>query len=1177
MKKLKTFSLLPIIIFTLFFQLKCIQKGSDTVISIQPEATFPSSDSNNSMLAFGWFKNGFSLEDASTTCTFESVFPVCGNINMNGGLLNLEADINFNNLANLISSGTFWGNKYLIELSETTTLLTLTTINEGKLFFYNDLTISETLKFQGNCILNGHGSEIYLNNNGKIIIAPNSTLKIQHTTLSGISTNKIICESNSSKLILDSIEWYQDGNYSFTQGSLKIQNTVAFGGGYIFSYESSQTSTIDVDSAWKIFDNSQLSIGRYLATNFIEPLYFEDFSSQLFLDNCTLNITSSGMCISRGSVYCDRDVIIQPNSTTTNNGLILGNGIENEDAIFKFYPGSIIYFENGHITYNIMNQDMLSLKDFQAKLYRDDDNVFNVEQNVNLSNLLIYKSDSSSMPVKEGKYVIYDNCRIEMPNLDFYLTGSRYNDYTNILDSNDELVLNKGNYPALTYVYNDNNSIRGNGTISGPIILSNSNSELNIDLSGLLNTGIILNGSTLNLEHDLYCSQDGGVGGVGKLNLSSFNLLLGNQDVNWTSSIYIDGNNGRIKLNDDLCFSSDVTFSGNCEIEGNGQTVYFIDGCKLTVEKGSTLSFRNISLTGIKENKIICSDNNSKIIFDNTSMNFTGNYTFSIGSFEILNTVDFKGSYTFEYLSSIPSTIHKNSELVISNDITMYLGNNGTITPFTFIDQTSNLKIQNAKFKIGSTGFQLKKGTLSVEGYVNLDISSTSSTNSLIFGTGQKEDDAILKVCSASRVLVESGALVYNNTISDGFRSSSNENRFIRNANTNFYINNDFILKKVKLEISPFSITTIAPEKIFRYDECIVSINGVTFEATGQIYNPYTTLLNGNNEIFIHEGTLPLYLLVQNTNNKLHGAGNISGSIILSNSNSELEICLLGEILNNVQLNSGTVTINNDLEISKDNLIVGPGTVDLTTKNLYLGTRETTWTTPILWNGDDALIKMNSTIDLSETWTFQGNVILDGNDNRLNLDWDGIIFVKEDTTLKLKNLSIKWAGNNKIKCESSTSKIIFDNVTLMLPEGDYEFTNGSFDVLNELDIRGPNTFYYKTDQYSMIHPNSSIVIRKNARFSYAPTCTTDNLLEMSSCSEFILDETTLHSTTTGMKLTKGFLTIKGNCSIESDATCEGEGIKFGDGINEDNDLTVDIEAESTLNLTSGHIVSLNVN
>ena len=86
MKKLNNIlflSTLFILVFS-FIKTLAIQKGSDTVISIQPETTFPASDSDNAMLAFGWFKNGFSLEDAATTCTFESVFPVCGNINIIG-------------------------------------------------------------------------------------------------------------------------------------------------------------------------------------------------------------------------------------------------------------------------------------------------------------------------------------------------------------------------------------------------------------------------------------------------------------------------------------------------------------------------------------------------------------------------------------------------------------------------------------------------------------------------------------------------------------------------------------------------------------------------------------------------------------------------------------------------------------------------------------------------------------------------------------------------------------------------------------------------------------------------------------------------------------------------------------------------------------------------------------
>ena len=96
-------------------------KGSETSISIEPFYTFLSADTDNTMLGFGWFKNGFALEDASTTCTFDSVFPVSGNIYLSGGALYLDSDLIFDEPTSFCTSGSIYANNHLLNLSSSVT------------------------------------------------------------------------------------------------------------------------------------------------------------------------------------------------------------------------------------------------------------------------------------------------------------------------------------------------------------------------------------------------------------------------------------------------------------------------------------------------------------------------------------------------------------------------------------------------------------------------------------------------------------------------------------------------------------------------------------------------------------------------------------------------------------------------------------------------------------------------------------------------------------------------------------------------------------------------------------------------------------------------------------------------------------------------------------------------
>jgi hypothetical protein len=97
-------------------------------------------------------------------------------------------------------------------------------------------------------------------------------------------------------------------------------------------------------------------------------------------------------------------------------------------------------------------------------------------------------------------------------------------------------------------------------------------------------------------------------------------------------------------------------------------------------------------------------------------------------------------------------------------------------------------------------------------------------------------------------------------------------------------------------------------------------------------------------------------------------------------------------------------------------------------------------------------------------------------------------------------------------------------------------------------------------------------------FSYKPPSASKNLIVMEANSSILyLYETSMHSTTTGIRLTKGILSVDGTCPVYSDATAESEAITFGDGAMASNDLVIKIGPESGLDVRSGLVLINNVN
>jgi len=92
--------------------------GSDTAGSRQASATFPAADGDNEMRGFASFESGFSLENYSTSCVFNSFFPISGSMQLNGGTLNLSKDLLLDEGIQIKTVGTINGNSHTMKIQE---------------------------------------------------------------------------------------------------------------------------------------------------------------------------------------------------------------------------------------------------------------------------------------------------------------------------------------------------------------------------------------------------------------------------------------------------------------------------------------------------------------------------------------------------------------------------------------------------------------------------------------------------------------------------------------------------------------------------------------------------------------------------------------------------------------------------------------------------------------------------------------------------------------------------------------------------------------------------------------------------------------------------------------------------------------------------------------------------
>src|SRR3990170_6630384 len=231
-----------------------IIQGSETVISVESAITFPAADNDNTMLGFGWFKSGFALEDDLTTCTFDAVYPVSGIVNLNGGILHLHQDLIFHNVTTIASLGTIQGFDHFIEFCSSITWFPPdpATFEDVKMIFRSDVSITSTMTFKGHCVLIGDGNRINLSGDGAFVIDQDALFELRNIEIAGVTDTNIRCVDDSGTILLDHARVVFLGNYTFDKGKLFFVDQVDLVGSATFSYESSQTSTIEAYSVLRV-------------------------------------------------------------------------------------------------------------------------------------------------------------------------------------------------------------------------------------------------------------------------------------------------------------------------------------------------------------------------------------------------------------------------------------------------------------------------------------------------------------------------------------------------------------------------------------------------------------------------------------------------------------------------------------------------------------------------------------------------------------------------------------------------------------------------------------------------------------------------------------------------------------------------------------------------------------
>ena len=755
--------------------------GSDSSISIVTTCTlFPAGDNNNTIKGFVWLKGGYQFEDATTSCTFDGVYPITGTVDLKGGTLYLLQDMVLANPTDLKGLGTIIGNGHSIEFCESVTVLpaNLKTIKDLNVFFDGDIELLGSLSVQGTCLINSLGNVIQLGDNVVVTIDEDATLEIQRATLKNVNNN-INCVADTSHFIIQDILACLQGYSHFTHGDLIVQNSCKITGPYTFWYDSDLPLHIDYEATVYLDGGMTLKCGRKQIGG-TDPISFYDSSSKIVCGECTIQVTSTGMMLTRGRLEVEKNVTIESDATSTAYGIIFGDGVSEENDVVLYAGGGSLTTFNAPFVYNNVRPGLFSSAGPTAMFVR------RLNSPSHIKTTCIQPPSYVIFEVVNGQYaqttlsseasLFYNNVRMSIPGFSeetYY--ASRTPDYSCLLNGGQFIYLASGVLTDDIWVYNAYNMISGNGTLTGQIILLDSNTSLILNLSGAIHNAISLNGGTIKLYNDILMSCQTCFSTSGTIDLGSYTMkfdyaedteLHGN---NFDCDMVCVGDNGFIRMNDNTILSSTWTILGSVTIDGNGNSFSVDKDGKLIVGKNSHVTLRNMRLN-LGSDAITCLTDESTVTLDNVHWVQNEDFAFTSGSLIFRNRNIMSGAgHVFTYQSTKTATIEHDSTLDFDYRFTFsYAPSNSSPTLLQFKDFSSKLGCAKSVLYL-MPGLRLTNGQLLIKD----DVSIYAFGEGLTLGDQTGAND--MAIIFSNRYILDlvKGTLSYKNSVADSLQMNN--------------------------------------------------------------------------------------------------------------------------------------------------------------------------------------------------------------------------------------------------------------------------------------------------------------------------------------------------------------------------------------------------------------------
>jgi len=954
-----------------------------------------------------------------------------------------------------------------------------------KLFLNDDLTLGSPLTFEGSCLINARNNKITFTSDGVLNVAPGCILDIQQGHLDFQRPSAFAMQGRTSQLRLHDTKLDLSNDVVFGDGAFESYEDVTITGPHTFFYASAYTSTVRDHANLIIKNGAEFKIGKTRYQQF-EPLEFESNAAQLSLDNATLHITNSGLMLKKGIINIYNKSVFNIDYTDTSlskttQALVFGDGINNaNDVILNIQGnGTELEISNGGIILDPAITKTMVQFSGQSQLSLDSSASLYFKRPLVVENGWVRPTSNVSFSFAPGAYCTFDKTRFDYQDVasDYQLTGTVQALGRLLLDTGDSInVLNGTVYDKVT-VSGAGNEITGVGNVAGQVVFSRPSAELTWNINSNVNE-VALNGQHMTFAQDAGIANGYTFVGTGTVNLGSQVFAFNPQATDWPGNLYWDGNGSIISLRGDVNLEGVWTFSGIHTIDGNGYEIDLESTGTIIIERGSQVTFKNITLENVsRHNGIVCQDDAGQVRLQNVKVLQNGDYLFDKGGLFFADDVDWHIAgdsldkiYTFSYDSTQTSTIYEAAALHLNQGIRLSIGRkDSAITtpsrqPLIFAENTSCLDLAGGTLHITSSGMIVTKGHIQASRQSNIETDNTKYEYALILGDGTADNDCKLEVIGGRKLVIRAGKVFYNNYSSADRLTFGSDASILRiespyglTAKRNLLLSHGTLSFPTSTDnLAELSGASLAEDAMIHWHDSVNSEHRVSASTINPLY------FDNGGYVLSMQGSTSLPLTYRAGTGSLSGSGASASVVTLNNNTVSLNLGLNRGMAGNIALNGGSAILSSNMDFINDKNFTGSGVLNLNTYKLSLGSKDYSLTNTLLITAaSGGGLALNSYLDLRGSWTVSGNCEINGNGNVLDLS-RGKLTIPPHSTVYLTDMILKGLGTHKYNLlmadRTSQLKLARSYVEL---DNNFSMTSGG------IVVDGPTTFGLKNYNWTL--------------------------------------------------------------------------------------------------------------